>query len=170
MNSELYEKHKKQIYGIVHKTAAKWAGVSRDELASEAYVAFCKALNTYDPDKAAFSTHLQWTVFGKLAGICKSEHRQRIRNTGGAMIQERPARYTDFCRVLEEREILARLSPDASELLRNMLNSQVQPATKNGRVSLERVYEVFGRVRGWTYRYTERVWAELGSAYEAMAV
>lgn len=168
MNNELYNKHRKQITGLVHKIASKWNGPDAEELPSEAYLLFCKALHSHDPVKASFSTHLHFTVFGGLLSVAQKTNRYRIANR--QVNFDRPARYTDFCRALEQREILARLSPDATKLLHNMLNSNITASQPGRKISCRYVCDTFGKSIGWSRDYTERVWAELGRAYEAMSV
>lgn len=170
MKHELYNKHRKQLVGLANKVARTWGGALRDDLQSEAYLYFCKALETYDPSKAAFSTHLYLTVLGNLTHICRRAVREASRSYSLDVLPEPKAQYADFCRALEQREILARLSPDATKLLHNMLNSNITASQPGRKISCRYVCDTFGKSIGWTRDYTERVWVELGRAYEAMAV
>jgi hypothetical protein len=61
MTEDHYKKYRKLIYKAAWKRT-KVTGQDFHDLVGEGNLAYCEALETWDPEKGAFSTHLTWKL------------------------------------------------------------------------------------------------------------
>ena len=64
--TEHYEKYVNLIRKAAWDRVAKNPNLEFDELVAWGNLAYCEALQTWDPDKGAFSTHLTWQLRHRL--------------------------------------------------------------------------------------------------------
>jgi len=75
MTEDHYKEYKKLIYKEAWRKA-KLYGLDFQDLIGEGNLAYCEALETWDPEKGAFSTHLTWRLkyrFGEVLGFDASQ-------------------------------------------------------------------------------------------------
>jgi len=63
-----YKKYEKLIYSFVYKY--RWMD-DFDTILSAAHSGYMRAVETYDPNKGAFSTHLTWSIKGAIHSCIK---------------------------------------------------------------------------------------------------
>jgi hypothetical protein len=66
MSDDHYLKHQKLIYERAWRRIAQNPNLDFQELLSEGNLAYCEALQTHDPAKGRFSTHLVWRLRHRL--------------------------------------------------------------------------------------------------------
>jgi hypothetical protein len=142
------------------------------ELEAEGYLIFCEAVETFQPEKALFSTHL-YTKLYKLKDICQKQKRLaqlHLRLVGesseedSGVLSEEVLGKLDTTQIDANKpvleEVLAHLSSDAKLVLEGIFCEALTESGSRGIPSKAGATRILGEL-GWSKRKTEACWAEL---------
>ena len=79
--NQQYRKLERMLHQLVHKYRRMLPMEDYDDLLSEAHVAYCIALNEFDPAKGKITTWVYWKVRGQLTHLARQRLRQSKRLT-----------------------------------------------------------------------------------------
>ena len=154
----------------LQKLVWKWVDRSRfdfAELLSEANMGFLNAVDTFDPDKACFHTHLYTTVNGRLKNYC---YKQKDR--GCELSECLPADIANPEQEYSFKTMLDGLGKEAKEMVDVALNCPAEmldlikgmTSHKQQNVCLRKCHLTkFFRAKGWTYPKIWKTFNEIKS-------
>jgi DNA-directed RNA polymerase specialized sigma subunit len=136
---DIYPKFEKCIQKLVWKYV-KNSRFGFDELLSEAGLAFMKAVDTYDSNKASFHTHLYWTVNGRLRNYCNGTNQiedkmtlsydarcnEGIKNSDFNAITKSTWDNNDPEQAYTFKNLVENLSKEAREVVNTLLNTPAE--------------------------------------------
>lgn len=145
-----FERWERYLKASAYK-AARYTTCAMDDAMSEAFLIFAKALETHDPAKGAFSTHLI-SRLRELPARCRSLAYRQPTNAPRLLVDTRIE--CDVDKIFRERK---KLSREADEILEWIFGVGLAP---DGRVPRENraVRELRGR---FSTREIARAWEEL---------
>ena len=153
-----YKKYKNMIYKKSSILARKY-GVDFEDIVSEGFYIFAKALQKYDDKKSQFSTYL-WHSLKYLEDYCKKQKKYVDKNTltefESLILDERI-----FIATMEKVETLTKLSKNAKDILNYILNLEwYSPEQESKNPNLSSTIKHFV-AKGWGKRQTMRAWSEV---------
>lgn len=114
--TETYADMERWVHGTIHKFAEHFGVRNKEELVSEAGVAFVKAVTTYTKDRGSISNWLRVKIWKELLSARRREARRelRARELREALKRRSRIAYTAESRAWEG--LRATLSPDAARV------------------------------------------------------
>lgn len=167
-----YKKYEKLIIKQVQKHQHR---DSYDELMSTASMGYIKAIDTFDPEKGQFSTHLHWTlrsILDKHKKINKTQHItiddpfNELHNNGGHLVD----RVTPL-NVYTFYEMIDNLSPPSKEIIDIIFSMPVELITSarefagGCRIKLSSIRRYL-RKKGWNQKIINNCILEIKEALE----
>lgn len=120
---DIYQQYEDCIRRLVWKYVKK-SSFEFDELFSEANQGFLHAVDTYNPNKASFHTHLYWTVNGKLRNYCNNHLNQSTKevelNEFKLITNHNPESTCIFNNLIEN------LSKETQEVVQTIFNTPLE--------------------------------------------
>ena len=157
------QQHYEKFQNLIHKAA--WDRCRRnpslvfDELVSEGNLAYCEALQTWDPDKGQFSTHLTWRLRHHLGRVNSQaiDHNNNTTTLDDGLQVADPKAGEGIWSALENlgaeaREVVSLILGSAGELA-DFTKGSVKITQGQIRLSL--------RSRGWSWRTIESTMTEI---------
>src|ERR1700722_19728887 len=156
-----YEKVKRLIFDHCHGFVRHFHG-NYDDYLSESHLLFMDAYNTYNPEKAKFTTHVRWRVYYGLMDMIRKQFKESER------LLERSKSFNEAENHKNGfRGFIGELSADAATVARLLLQETPIEAMKNenkldaGKASVVRLLI---DDLGWDIRQITRCFTEIRDA------
>lgn len=86
-----YRKVERIIHSVVHKYRPLVPDIDREDLLGEAHVAYCVALQEYNPRRGTITTWVYWRVRGAITHLIRRHKRRMAKLTQHEIHENRPA-------------------------------------------------------------------------------
>lgn len=162
----LYEKHRNQIYSLIHKFARD--GVADfEDLESLSNEVFTKCLNKWEPERGAFSTLLHVALFNAFRselkkGKCRNKYEEQAAIEFDTTCQQTSG-------LVWLRDFLLAVDGDARKVISSILLNEIVPIKgKLNQADTKRtVIKTLSKKPSWTKARVARAFGDIKSALRA---